>query len=183
MVNEGASSTTVREAEAEAHGDGAFAAPTPAEAPKKRRRARSAACPRTSQDRRKMGASNAVHATGAERPRRSVEVRAAVCSRRTDDGGGAGRSGRGGCCWWSRQGNTLASSGSAHPFRASRPLSLVMPQSDSPPVPHVSHSDEQSKPLRLARAVAGPVACYGEVGTQNSNARGLQYYPAGAAIR
>ena len=66
MVNEGASSTTVREAEAEAHGDGAFAAPTPAEAPKKRRRARSAACPRTSQDRRKMGASNAVHATGAE---------------------------------------------------------------------------------------------------------------------
>ena len=43
------------------------------------------------------------------RPRRSMEVRAAVRSRRTDDGGGAGRSRRGGCCRWSRQGGTLAS--------------------------------------------------------------------------
>ena len=67
MADEGASSTTIREAEAEAHGDGAFAAPTLAEAPKKRRRARSAARPRTSQDwRRKMGAFSAVHTTGAE---------------------------------------------------------------------------------------------------------------------
>ena len=37
MVEEGASSTAVRDAEAEAHGDGAFAAPTSAEEPKKRR--------------------------------------------------------------------------------------------------------------------------------------------------
>ena len=51
MVEEGASSTAVRDAEAEAHGDGAFVAPTPAEEPKKRRGRRKQS--HSAQDKRK----------------------------------------------------------------------------------------------------------------------------------
>ena len=96
---------------------------------------------------------------------RAVGARAAMCSRRTDDGGGAGRSGKGGCCRWSRQGNTLSSRGSARPFPR---LSVPLSGDAAMRLTHISHHQPMTYIAPMTRDCAQRTPAAGEAAADRS---------------